>query len=94
VWKPYYLGEKFFTGVVAGMGLGLPTVASIICSVGGSCQIANRADGPGVEVMVSIPLVPAHELPSRPAHAPQREPTPRESRSRRYRTHVQQPHKH
>jgi len=56
VWTPYYQGEKYFTGQVAGMGLGLPMVASIILETGGSCSIANRPDSPGVIVSLDIPL--------------------------------------
>lgn len=53
---PYFQGEKFFTGETPGMGLGLPTVTSIIWQVGGQVTISNRADCPGVVVSLSIPL--------------------------------------
>lgn len=56
VWTPYYQGEKRFTGKVAGMGLGLPLVASLMWEVGGTCHLANRPDGPGVVVELIIPL--------------------------------------
>jgi two-component system, cell cycle response regulator len=55
-WQPYYQGERFFTGQVAGMGLGLPMIAALIWRVGGSCRIYNRAASPGVSVEVVIPL--------------------------------------
>lgn len=55
VWLPYYQPEKKFTGEVKGMGLGLPTVASLIWRVGGECRIRNRGDGPGVAVELSVP---------------------------------------
>lgn len=56
VWTPYYQGEKYFTGEIAGMGLGLSKVATLIWSVGGTCHLYNRASGPGVEVELTLPL--------------------------------------
>ncbi|NTW00277.1 MAG: hybrid sensor histidine kinase/response regulator [Oscillochloris sp.] len=56
VWRPYYQGERSFTGQIEGMGLGLALVARIIYAVGGRCLIANRSDGPGVIVEISLPL--------------------------------------
>jgi two-component system, cell cycle response regulator len=55
-WTPYYQGEKYFTGEVAGMGLGLAQVATIIWAVGGTCRIANRNDRPGVVVELTVPV--------------------------------------
>ncbi len=57
VWIPYYQGEKYFTGEMAGMGLGLPTVASMIWHVGGSWTLYNRTPGPGVVVELTLPLL-------------------------------------
>lgn len=56
VWVPYYQGEKYFTGEVSGMGLGLPMIASLLWSVGGSCNMRNREDGPGVIIEMRIPI--------------------------------------
>jgi CheY-like chemotaxis protein len=56
-WQPYYQAERFFTGQVAGMGLGLSMVAALIWRVGGSCRLSNREPGPGVIVELIIPLV-------------------------------------
>jgi DNA-binding response OmpR family regulator len=56
VWLPYYQGERFFTGQVPGMGLGLPMVASMLWRIGGSCRISNREPGPGIDVEIRIPL--------------------------------------
>ncbi len=53
---PYYQGEKYFTGEVQGMGLGLSTVARLIWSVGGVCRIQNRDDGPGISVELIVPV--------------------------------------
>lgn len=54
-WTPYYQGEKYFTGEVEGMGLGLPMVASLIWSIGGVCSLRNRQEGPGLIVELRIP---------------------------------------
>ncbi len=56
VWTPYYQGDKHFTGEMAGMGLGLPKVASLVWSVGGTCRLNNRPDGPGVVVQLALPV--------------------------------------
>jgi two-component system cell cycle response regulator len=56
-WAPYYQGERYFTGQVPGMGLGLPIVASLMWSIGGACQISNRNPGPGIDVTLSMPIV-------------------------------------
>jgi CheY-like chemotaxis protein/signal transduction histidine kinase len=55
VWLPYYQPEKKFTGEVKGMGLGLPTVASLVWRSGGDCRLRNRKDGPGVVVELILP---------------------------------------
>ncbi|MEO7912374.1 MAG: response regulator [Roseiflexaceae bacterium] len=56
VWLPYYQGERFFTGQVPGIGLGLPMVASLLWRIGGSCRIDNCEPGPGVDVEIRIPF--------------------------------------
>ena len=61
VWMPYYQGEKYFTGQVEGMGLGLSLVASIVWSIGGHCRIYNRDDRPGLTIDLSLPCLPAKE---------------------------------
>lgn len=57
VWKPYHQAEKWFTGQVPGMGLGLPMVALLVWSAGGSCRILNREQQAGVIVELSLPLI-------------------------------------
>ncbi|HNC46002.1 MAG TPA: ATP-binding protein, partial [Acidobacteriota bacterium] len=59
VWTPYYQGEKYFTGQVAGMGLGLPMVAMLIWAAGGSCVLRNRPDQPGIQVELVFPISPS-----------------------------------
>ena len=56
VWLPYYQAEKYFTGEVPGMGLGLTMVAALIWEVGGSCRLHNRSDGVGTIVELIIPV--------------------------------------
>lgn len=56
VWIPYYQAEKYFSGQVPGMGLGLPMVASLVWSAGGQCRAYNREQGPGIIVEVVLPL--------------------------------------
>jgi K+-sensing histidine kinase KdpD len=56
IWTPYYQGEKYFTGEVKGMGLGLSMVGSMIWEVGGACQAYNRAEGKGVVIELTLPL--------------------------------------
>jgi two-component system cell cycle response regulator len=67
VWLPYYQGERYFTGQVAGMGLGLPMVATLIWRVGGTCRISNRVPGPGVQVELTIPVA---SIESQASHKP------------------------
>jgi len=55
-WQPYYQGERYFTGQLSGMGLGLSMVAVLIWRIGGSCRIYNRESGPGVGVELIVPL--------------------------------------
>lgn len=55
--KPYYQGEKYFTGETRGMGLGLATVTGLVWNVGGTCRIQNRRDGVGVCVELSLPII-------------------------------------
>lgn len=57
VWIPYYQSEKIPTGEVAGMGLGLSTVAAIMREQGGTCRLQNRADGQGVTVEIQMNVV-------------------------------------
>jgi two-component system, cell cycle response regulator len=55
VWTPYYQGERWFTGQIPGLGLGLPKVAAAIWSVGGRCRLYNRSECPGVVVELDLP---------------------------------------
>ncbi|NJN15749.1 MAG: hybrid sensor histidine kinase/response regulator [Oscillochloris sp.] len=55
-WRPYYQGEKNFTGQVEGMGLGLALVARIVLAVGGDYQLTNRPEGSGARVLLRLPF--------------------------------------
>jgi len=55
VWTPYYQAEKHFTGEVAGLGLGLTMVSTLVWGVGGDCAITNRTPPPGVVVELTLP---------------------------------------
>ena len=57
VWRPYYQGEKYFTGEAPGTGLGLPTVAALVWGVGGRCRARNRTDRDGLVIELTLPLL-------------------------------------
>jgi len=56
IWTSYYQGEKYFTGEVKGMGLGLSMVGTLIWEVGGTCQAYNRIDAKGIVIKLTLPL--------------------------------------
>ncbi len=56
VWKPYYQGEKYFTGETPGVGIGLSTIASYIWEAGGTFSLYNRKETSGVEVELKLPI--------------------------------------
>lgn len=62
VWLPYYQAEKYFTGQMPGMGLGLALVATLVWRVGGTCRMVNRVTGPGVVVELALPTEPRQLL--------------------------------
>lgn len=55
MWMPYYQADKYSTGQVSGMGLGLSMVATQVWSLGGTCRSYNRDDGPGIVVELVLP---------------------------------------
>ncbi|GAK55766.1 signal transduction histidine kinase [Candidatus Vecturithrix granuli] len=57
LWIPYYQAEKFSTGEISGMGLGLAMVATLIWEVGGQCQAYNRLDQPGLVIELHVPFL-------------------------------------
>jgi K+-sensing histidine kinase KdpD len=61
MWTPYYQGEKYSTGEIKGMGLGLSTVASLVWEAGGTCSAYNREDKAGIIIELILPVVEAIE---------------------------------
>ncbi|HEY3312331.1 MAG TPA: ATP-binding protein [Anaerolineales bacterium] len=55
-WLPYFQGEKDFTGELPGLGLGFPMVATLVWKAGGTINLRNRSDGPGISIEMKIPL--------------------------------------
>jgi CheY-like chemotaxis protein len=62
VFMPYYQAEKYFTGEVPGMGLGLTMVARMLWEVGGTCHFKNRSDGRGAVVELFIPTTTPNSM--------------------------------
>ncbi len=56
VWTPYYQNERFFSGEVQGMGLGLAMVARLVWGSEGNCKFYNREDQVGIRVELTLPL--------------------------------------
>ena len=56
MWIPYYQAERYFTGQVPGMGLGLSMVATLIWGVGGTCRSYNRGADFGIVVELVLPV--------------------------------------
>ncbi|MBE9563533.1 MAG: HAMP domain-containing histidine kinase, partial [Proteobacteria bacterium] len=57
VWIPYYQSEKYFTGEVKGMGLGLSMIAKLVLGNGGNYRLYNRDDMPGITLELLLPLI-------------------------------------
>ncbi len=57
-WKPYWQADRYRTGEVRGMGLGLSLIAANIWGAGGTCSIANRKDKSGAIVTLTLPIFP------------------------------------
>lgn len=54
---PYSQGEKWFTGEVPGMGLGIPLVSALVWQAGGQVRITNRDDQAGVCVSLTLQTI-------------------------------------
>jgi K+-sensing histidine kinase KdpD len=55
--QPYSQGEKWFTGEVPGMGLGIPLVFALVWQSGGEMRIENRGDQVGICVRIILPVL-------------------------------------
>lgn len=56
IWRPYYQGEKYFTGQAAGMGLGMATVSALVWEAAGQCHASGRENGPGLVIDLRLPM--------------------------------------
>ena len=56
IWIPYYQVDKYFTGEVKGIGLGLSLVSSLVWQVGGTCRAFNQDNGPGIVIELILPV--------------------------------------
>jgi signal transduction histidine kinase len=56
VWLPFYQVDRWRTGEVPGIGMGLTIVANYVWSAGGRCWIERAASG-GARVCLTIPTV-------------------------------------
>jgi len=57
IFKPYYQSEKYITGEIAGMGLGLTAISSLVRGLGGYCRVLNNFESIGVRVEITLPLI-------------------------------------
>ena len=56
IWIPYYQVDKYLTGEVKGIGLGLSLVSSLVWQVGGTCRAYNQEKGPGIVIELILPV--------------------------------------
>jgi two-component system, cell cycle response regulator len=56
VLKPYYQSEKYITGEIVGMGLGLTAINSLVRGLGGYCRVLNNFESNGVRVEITLPI--------------------------------------
>lgn len=57
IWSPYYQGDKYATGEIKGMGLGLAMVATMVREVGGQTHAYNNKNATGLVIELILPLV-------------------------------------
>ncbi len=65
--RPFFQGEKLFTGETPGMGLGLASIFALVWQTGGSCVAHSRPIGPGLRVELRWPHAPAARIDRPPA---------------------------
>ncbi len=56
-WKPYWQADRYVTGEIPGMGLGLSLIAANVWTAGGSCKIENQPEANGVQLTLSFPIL-------------------------------------
>lgn len=57
-WKPYWQADRYLTGEIPGMGLGLSLIAANVWAAGGRCSIENNDTDSGVQLTLSFPAIP------------------------------------
>jgi two-component system cell cycle response regulator len=57
IWTPYYQADKYATGEIEGMGLGLAMVSSMVREVGGEYHAYNQTGSNGLVVELRLPVV-------------------------------------
>ncbi len=55
-WKPYWQADRYVTGEIPGMGLGLSLIAANVWTAGGTCKIENYPQANGVQLTLSFPI--------------------------------------
>ncbi|WP_190802313.1 response regulator [Leptolyngbya sp. FACHB-261] len=59
IWEPFVQVEKYFTGQVPGLGLGLATVAELVWAAGGNCRAQSGSPfsgQAGLTIVLDLPL--------------------------------------
>ncbi|MBK1876996.1 response regulator [Pelagicoccus mobilis] len=56
-WKPYWQADRYVTGEIPGMGLGLSLIAANVWAAGGNCTIENHAASDMVQLTLSFPII-------------------------------------
>ena len=56
-WKPYWQADRYVTGEIPGMGLGLSLIAANVWAAGGNCSIENHEPSQSVLLTLSFPVL-------------------------------------
>ncbi|EDY83090.1 response regulator receiver domain protein [Verrucomicrobiia bacterium DG1235] len=56
-WKPYWQADRYVTGEIPGMGLGLSLIATNVWTAGGTCKIENCPVAKGVQLTLTFPII-------------------------------------
>ncbi len=61
LWNPYYQADKYGSGQIKGMGLGLALVATLVREAGGTYRAYNRTGSSGIVVELGLPSLASLE---------------------------------